>query len=77
MLVTPFVGVWIEMPFVGEKSILLRVTPFVGVWIEILFHTASVRAVFVTPFVGVWIEIMLPPRIQPNLSCHSLRGSVD
>ena len=33
--VTPFVGVWIEIPICGAGSAELKVTPFVGVWIEI------------------------------------------
>ena len=35
MLVTPFVGVWIEIMEPGSFTIPASVTPFVGVWIEI------------------------------------------
>ena len=34
-LVTPFVGVWIEIEIWHKKSGSQLVTPFVGVWIEI------------------------------------------
>ena len=33
--VTPFVGVWIEIPVLSSISLYVYVTPFVGVWIEI------------------------------------------
>ena len=35
-IVTPFVGVWIEIPDKQTSTHTLFVTPFVGVWIEIL-----------------------------------------
>ena len=35
-MVTPCVGVWIEMSMVPITSIIPFVTPCVGVWIEIL-----------------------------------------
>ena len=34
-LVTPFVGVWIEIILKYPQLIVYKVTPFVGVWIEI------------------------------------------
>ena len=36
VLVTPFVGVWIETLFRSVVYVARRVTPFVGVWIETL-----------------------------------------
>ena len=56
--VTPFVGVWIEIPLGADRHRTAPVTPFVGVWIEIsvLFDLRHCR--IVTPFVGVWIEII-------------------
>ena len=58
MLVTPYVGVWIEIaetfvPF----SIPFTVTPYVGVWIEMTSRRKSESRYRVTPYVGVWIEI--------------------
>ena len=38
LLVTPFVGVWIETIFLPKFFIVLKVTPFVGVWIETLYQ---------------------------------------
>ena len=32
--VTPFVGVWIETPWLPFVDAAIYVTPFVGVWIE-------------------------------------------
>ena len=34
LLVTPFVGVWIETLEISEEKQRHQVTPFVGVWIE-------------------------------------------
>ena len=76
-IVTPFVGVWIEIRvthlFIGMKG----VTPFVGVWIEIYTWARIKGEAGVTPFVGVWIEIVILQRNSFRTVCHSLRGSVD
>ena len=56
-MVTPFVGVWIEINIETYISAPSNVTPFVGVWIEIMVLDSVVGRVDVTPFVGVWIEI--------------------
>ena len=56
LMVTPFVGVWIET---GPPCIFAEqspVTPFVGVWIETYHRKESGNRYYVTPFVGVWIE---------------------
>ena len=37
-MVTPLVGVWIEMPLLQAVLELGHVTPLVGVWIEIQRH---------------------------------------
>ena len=37
-VVTPFVGVWIEIQFWLERKWNILVTPFVGVWIEIFCY---------------------------------------
>ncbi len=77
ILVTPFVGVWIEIEM-GRQCLLLKiVTPFVGVWIEIIGLVAFGATALVTPFVGVWIEISVPPLVCMSYHRHSLRGSVD
>ena len=57
-VVTPLVGVWIE---IGQTNANLRtgkVTPLVGVWIEMPFGEIKKCAPVVTPLVGVWIEII-------------------
>ena len=56
MVVTPFVGVWIETPPVEEPTPPPSVTPFVGVWIETVDASIALQKSQVTPFVGVWIE---------------------
>ena len=38
LLVTPFVGVWIEIFGPSKTAVRDDVTPFVGVWIEIHQH---------------------------------------
>ena len=55
--VAPFVGVWIEMPYLSIKYWIISVAPFVGVWIEIEVTGTIEKAKLVAPFVGVWIEI--------------------
>jgi len=35
IVVTPFMGVWIEINFDIDRNSKLVVTPFMGVWIEI------------------------------------------
>ena len=39
--VTPFVGVWIEIPAPPALVVMFSVTPFVGVWIEIFLLSSS------------------------------------
>ena len=56
IIVTPFVGVWIETFLIGYIVFGFLVTPFVGVWIETLTIGEEVISWIVTPFVGVWIE---------------------
>ena len=56
VLVTPFVGVWIETPSLPTTTKHRLVTPFVGVWIETDNNRDSDPDSHVTPFVGVWIE---------------------
>ena len=56
-IVTPFVGVWIEMRKSDYTPQHRCVTPFVGVWIEIQKIGVIDGQIIVTPFVGVWIEI--------------------
>ena len=75
--VTPFAGVWIEIPKTGEAPYEISVTPFAGVWIEISAPPNSSTEPFVTPFAGVWIEIQQLAQNRLNNLGHSLRGSVD
>ena len=57
IMVTPFVGVWIEIYWLRQECQIDLVTPFVGVWIEISVAQGYKSTPTVTPFVGVWIEI--------------------
>ena len=59
LVVTPFVGVWIETIAGGYQAMGNSVTPFVGVWIETLVSGMGCLCSLVTPFVGVWIETLL------------------
>ena len=61
-MVTPCVGVWIEMLILSQKGTLPDVTPCVGVWIEIQKRQALRSESYVTPCVGVWIEIVQSER---------------
>ncbi len=44
LIVTPFAGVWIEIPLCGLGSTDVKVTPFAGVWIEIDDYKALIEA---------------------------------
>ncbi len=44
LYVTPFAGVWIEIPVFGAELITYSVTPFAGVWIEINWSTGTISA---------------------------------
>ena len=57
-MVTPCVGVWIEILMDMVTMGLSMVTPCVGVWIEMILEPEYLRCDIVTPCVGVWIEII-------------------
>ena len=56
-MVTPLVGVWIEMLIVLIFASPVPVTPLVVVCIEIYKRLHKFPAYLVTPLVGVWIEM--------------------
>mgnify|MGYP000226141870 FL=1 len=56
MVVTPYVGVWIETYNVDYWDGKSQVTPYVGVWIETMSMEVFPGCTIVTPYVGVWIE---------------------
>ena len=57
-IVTPLVGVWIEIQELQCRLSLRKVTPLVGVWIEMFYTGECEKMAGVTPLVGVWIEIV-------------------
>ncbi len=67
-VVTPCVGVWIEIIYRIYRLVPLFVTPCVGVWIEMAVDTSSFVSVGVTPCVGVWIEIVKKALMIPRLT---------
>ena len=77
ILVTPFVGVWIETPENSYSLVIGRSHPS---WVCGLKHAQLeeniVRAA-VTPFVGVWIETLRTSPTSTYLRRHTLRGCVD
>ncbi len=77
LLVTPCVGVWIEIRTYQKNCWSKAVTPCVGVWIEILHLPCSAQIQTVTPCVGVWIEIPILYLQATAIAGHSLCGSVD
>ncbi len=77
MLVTPFVGVWIETPLETKNRLARYVTPFVGVWIETYILAPNLFICRVTPFVGVWIETGYRCAALNKAVGHTLRGCVD
>ena len=76
-MVTPLVGVWIEIRCEPHEPERVRVTPLVGVWIEISYFILCKMQKIVTPLVGVWIEIYITKYITKDISRHSPCGSVD
>ena len=86
--VTPYAGVWIEIPKLVYYQLLNKVTPYAGVWIEIDKKGLQVTIAGVTPYAGVWIEIdivnnkdnaipSLPTRecgLKYSRICHWMRG---
>ena len=77
LIVTPFVGVWIETYVSWNQSQEAVVTPFVGVWIETRRKYISIASQRVTPFVGVWIETNSERKFVETIDSHTLRGCVD
>ena len=77
IIVTPFVGVWIETWQSMQEPWCPWVTPFVGVWIETCRLGNYHRMVLVTPFVGVWIETSIKLHYLAVNRSHTLRGCVD
>ncbi len=63
-LVTPCVGVWIEIVSGNRYVKSVAVTPCVGVWIEITLDAVVLLFFAVTPCVGVWIEIHVNCKIN-------------
>ena len=55
--VTPYIGVWIEIPKLRIAPVTWNVTPYIGVWIEIDIKYLNPAKLLVTPYIGVWIEI--------------------
>ena len=76
-MVTPCVGVWIEIGGFGRAGAGRIVTPCVGVWIEIMSVLMMLKSFIVTPCVGVWIEMADTSSDGTTKLGHSLRGSVD
>ena len=56
-IVAPFVGAWIEMPYLLIYDRSTIVAPFVGAWIEIMLNLYILSNYNVAPFVGAWIEM--------------------
>ena len=77
VLVTPYVGVWIETNSPRRSLIWLCVTPYVGVWIETNRERDSKKSKVVTPYVGVWIETWKNRSYSWDELSHTLRGCVD
>ena len=76
-LVTPCMGVWIEISITSPSDTSPFVTPCMGVWIEIHYLLLFYVPVYVTPCMGVWIEIPFFKNPSGFRQSHSLYGSVD
>ena len=76
-LVTPFVGVWIEIWKETMKMIQHLVTPFVGVWIEIALSRGHLLVISCHSLRGSVDWNILCDSVLLHSYRHSLRGSVD
>ena len=76
LLVTPFVGVWIETMQVRKRPERSTVTPFVGVWIETLGINPSTSNVGSHPSWVCGLKLVRKRRCS-NARSHTLRGCVD
>ena len=76
MIVTPFVGVWIETSGTHQSPCSLEVTPFVGVWIETMNSEGRKWIDLSHPS---WVcGLKLHTALIYNLDeSHTLRGCVD
>ena len=57
-MVTPFMGVWIEMSSAPKFSVYRRSLPSWECGLKLVAAIGPLLIVIVTPFMGVWIEIM-------------------
>ena len=64
ILVTPCMGVWIEIYWKIRHVRQRDVTPCMGVWIEIGWISTHGLTPSVTPCMGVWIEIALSWKLK-------------
>ena len=63
-ILTPCVGVWIEIAQPLSNPLPDKVTPCVGVWIEMSDVNPNCFCKVVTPCVGVWIEILISAKTE-------------
>ena len=76
-IVTPLVGVWIEIVIAINLYTFFLSLPLWECGLKCIYISENSVSFFVTPLVGVWIEIVTG--IHPVSSCfgHSPCGSVD
>ncbi len=55
--VTPYVGVWIEIPSSKGSGMMLSSPPMWGCGLKLMITNTVLLRSIVTPYVGVWIEI--------------------
>ena len=78
VLVTPCVGVWIEINQSIERRFFVCVTPCVGVWIEINLHESNAKTrEWSLPAWECGLKFIIFAIAIACKNGHSLRGSVD
>ena len=70
LVVTPYVGVWIETLLRHIFFTQVQVTPYVGVWIETVINGRVYNFNGVTPYVGVWIETLITCFTSASIKSH-------
>ena len=76
IIVTPYVGVWIETRLVGPSFKASQSHP---TWVCGLKQARVTAGTVddVTPYVGVWIETLAQAKASEASAGHTLRGCVD
>ena len=66
IVVSPYIGEWIEISSDNSSINSDKVSPYIGEWIEIRKRASRSNEMKVSPYIGEWIEILATSMICPN-----------